>query len=103
MKFVVNKFSMNMFIDSDLLFVRHELSYEEFQALLKGEDVQICIGAEDVAKVLNVECNPQSVHARAGDVLLLAQMNQDALRFYCIQVCKNTHPLLRDEVVEEVI
>lgn len=105
MKFLVDKFSMNMFNESDLLFTRHELTEEEFNAIRQEEEVINCIKAKDIADILNIECNPQTIKARVGDILLLAQFSNRVLRFYWIQVCENFHPALRSysNPVEELV
>ena len=101
MKYVVDKFSMEMFPEPNLLFIRHELAEEEFYALI--EDAYSCVWAEDIAKILGVACNKDYVKARVGDIILVAQMSHGVLKYYCVQVCKNHHPLLRTEEAEELI
>lgn len=102
MKYLVDKFSMNMFIEDDLIFKRHKLDEEEFMYLT--QDAYSCVASEDIANILGVAFNPEYVRARVGDIIFVANMHKGVLEFYCIQVCPNTHPLLRTtEAVEELI
>ena len=73
----------------------HELNEDEFQTL--GYDAYSCIGHEDIAKLTGFAYNKDPVHARVGDVLLLAQMYRGSIRYYCIQVVESDAPLFREE------
>ena len=104
MKFIISTFSPNMFMAKDFDLKFHRLTEDEFQAL--SYDAYSCVGYEDVAQALNIAYNKETVKARPGDILLLAQMNNGNLDFYCIQVLESEAPLLRtDELIldEEMI
>jgi hypothetical protein len=105
MKFIVSTFNPNkMVIDSNFDMEKRELAEDEFLALCHG--AYSCVGYEDVALMLNVECNKEPVKARPGDLLLLAQMYRGVLRFHGIQVLESENPLSREEeyyIEEEMI
>ena len=82
----------------------HELSEDEFQCL--ALDGFSHIGHQDIAEIIGFAYNKDPVHARVGDVLLLAQKYRGVLRFYCIQVVESETPLFREEellIDEEMI
>ena len=87
-----------MFIEQDFDLKWHRLSEEEFHALIF--DAYSCVGYEDVATMLNVAYNPESVKARVGDILLLADLNKGKLEYWCIQICPSESPLIRTEEIE---
>jgi hypothetical protein len=104
MKFIISTFSPTMFLESDFDLRWHKLTEEEFQAL--AYDGYSCVGYPDVAKLINVAYNREPVKARVGDILLLAQLSNGTLEYYCIQVCPSEFPLIRaDELYadEEMI
>lgn len=104
MKFIISTFSPSMFVQSDFDLRWHRLSEDEFQALML--DSYSCVGYEDVATMLNVAHNKEPVKARVGDILLLAQISNGKLEYWCIQVCPSETPLLRTEellIDEEMI
>lgn len=95
MKFIISSLSPKMFPKEDFDLKWHHLNEEEFQAL--AYDGYSCIGHEDIANLIGFAYNKESVKSRIGDVLLLAELDKGVLRFYCIQVCKSSTPLLREE------
>jgi len=95
MKFIISSLSPAMFQDKDFDLKFHTLTEDEFQAL--ALDGFSHIGHEDISKLTGFAYNKDPVHARIGDVLLLAQMYRGALRFHCIQVMESDAPLLREE------
>ena len=105
MKFIISTLSPSMFIENDFDLRWHKLSEDEFKAL--SLDAYSCVGYEDVATIINVPYNKEPVKARAGDVLLLAQMLSNGnMEYHCIQVCPSEFPLVRtDEIYadEEMI
>ena len=104
MKFIISSLSPSMFAHKDFDLKFHELAEDEFQAL--ALDGFSHIGHEDIAKATGYAYNKDPVHARIGDVLLLAQVYRGALRFYCIQVVESSTPLFREEelfIDEEMI
>ena len=104
MKFIISRYSPKMIMAKDFDLKWHTLTEGEFQAL--AYDAYSCIGAEDVAKLTGFAHNVEPVRARIGDVLLLADWDNGALIFYCIQVCESEAPLLREdelEYIEEMI
>jgi len=98
MKFIISTLSPKMFLESDFDLRWHTLTEEEFQALIL--DAYSCVGYEDVALMLNVAHNKEPVKARAGDILLLADLSNGNLEYYCIQVCSSETPLVRAEELE---
>jgi hypothetical protein len=98
MKFIISTLSPKMFLESDFDLRWHTLTEEEFQALIL--DAYSCVGYEDVALMLNVAHNKEPVKARAGDILLLADLSNGNLEYYCIQVCPSETPLVRAEELE---
>lgn len=97
MKFIVSSLSPNMFPKVDFDLKWHHLSEDEFQAL--AYDGYSCVGAEDIAEAIGFAYNKEVVKSRIGDVLLLVQLSKGVLRFYCIQVCESSSPLLREEEI----
>jgi hypothetical protein len=98
MKFITSSISMAMFMAKDYDLKVHELTEEEFQAI--AYDAYSCIGAEDVAKITGFAYNFESVRARPGDILLLADWDKGGITYWCIQVCTSESPLLREEELE---
>ena len=98
MKFIISRYSPKMIQAKDFDLKWHELSEDEFQAL--ALDAYSCIGAEDVAKITGFAYNFETVRARPGDILLLADWDKGALVYYCIQVLESETPLLREEELE---
>jgi hypothetical protein len=74
------------------------LSEDEFQSL--AYDAYSCIGAEDVATLTGFAYNKESVKARPGDILLLADWDNGDLVYYCIQIVESETPLFREEELE---
>ena len=104
MKFIISSLSPSMFDIKEFDLKFHELTEDEFQAL--ALDGFSHIGHEDISNLTGFAYNKDPVHARYGDVLLLAQMYRGALRFYCIQVVESDTPLFREEellIDEEMI
>ena len=95
MKFIISTLSPSMFLETDFDLRWHKLSEDEFQALIL--DAYSCVGYEDVATMINVAYNKEAVKARAGDILLLAQLSKGNLEYYCIQVCPSEFPLVRTD------
>ncbi len=104
MKFIISSLSPGMFQAKNWDLKFHELTEEEFQAL--AIDGFSYIGHEDIAELTGFAYNKDPVHARIGDVLLLAQKYRGVLRFYCIQILESSTPLFREEelyIEEEMI
>ena len=100
MKFIISTFSPKMFLESDFDLKWHRLSEEEFQGLML--DAYSCVGYEYVATMLNVTHNKEPVKARPGDILLLADLINGKLDYWCIQVCPSESPLLRTEEIDYI-
>lgn len=75
----------------------HEVTEPEFQALIF--DAYSCVGHKDIADTINVAHNKEPVHARIGDVLLYANLERGALKFYCILICNPIRELIREEEI----
>ena len=94
MKFIISGYSPNMIQAHDFALDWHQVSEEEFQALIF--DAYSCVGHEDIADCINVAHNKEPVHARPGDVLLYANKERGVLKFYCIQVLRPLDVLQRE-------
>lgn len=93
-----------MFQEKDFCLKWHDLNEEEFQAI--AYDGFSHIGHKDISEATGFAYNKDPVHARIGDILLLAYMYRGALRFCCIQIMEAETPLLREEeylIDEEMI
>ena len=102
MKFIISSYSPNMIQAHDFSTDWHEVTEEEFQALIY--DAYSCVGHEDIAQLINVAHNKEPVHARIGDVLLYANMERGQLKFYCILVCNPIRDIIREEeIYQEMI
>jgi len=95
MKFIISNLSPSMFTNKNFDLKFHELTEDEFQAL--AYDGFSHIGHEDIASVTGFAYNKDPVHARIGDILLLAYMYRGTIRYCCIQVTESDAPLLREE------
>ena len=99
MKFIISSNSPKMWPkNKDFDLKVHHLSEDEFHAL--AYDGFSHIGHEDIAELTGFAYNKDPVHTRIGDVLLLADMDRGALRFYCIQIVESDTPLIREEELE---
>lgn len=95
MKFVISSYSPNMIQANDFATDWHEVNEEEFQHLIY--DAYSCVGHQDIADAINVAYNKEPVRARIGDVLLYANLERGALKFYCILVCNPIRELMREQ------
>jgi hypothetical protein len=97
MKFISNAFSLQMIREPNCLMSKHELELDEFQALAYG--AHSVVGHKDIAKILDVKYNRESILLDRDDVLLVAQITggrlpegttelpEDVeLKFYCIRI-----------------
>jgi hypothetical protein len=98
MKFIISRYSPKMIQARDFDLKWHELSEDEFQSL--AYDAYSCIGAEDVATLTGFAYNKESVKARPGDILLLADWDNGDLVYYRIQIVESETPLFREEELE---
>ena len=97
MKFSISSYSPNMIQANDFSLDWHEVTEEEFQRLIY--DGYSCVGHEDIADAINVAFNKEPVKARIGDVLLYANLERGALKFYCILVMQPIRELIREEEI----
>jgi len=95
MKFIISSYSPNMIQANDFATDWHEVTETEFQQLIY--DGYSCVGHEDIASAINVAHNKEPVRARIGDILLYANMERGALKFYCILVCNPIRELIREQ------
>lgn len=99
MKYVTNAFSLQMLREPDCLVNITELDYDEFKAL--SYDAYSVIGHKDIAGVLGLEYNRESIKINQDDVVLVAQLfggrlpenctelpENVELRFFCIRVIR---------------
>lgn len=100
MKYVGNGFGLGMLRDVTCLINSTELTEEEFNML--AYDAHSVIGHKDLAGVLGLEYNRESITLNPGDVFLIAylygkgrlpegatSMPDDVeLRFACLQIIK---------------
>lgn len=71
MKFIANAFSLQM-LQTDCNLSVTTITEEEFNSI--KNDAVSCVGHEDTAKLLHVECNRQNIKLNEGDVLFVAQL-----------------------------
>ena len=95
MKFIISSYSPNMIQAHDFSLDWHEVSEEEFQALIY--DGYSCVGHKDIAEAITVAYNKEPVRARPGDILLYANLERGVLKFYCVLVCNSRRDLIREE------
>jgi len=88
---------------SDFCMDSHEITEEEFQALII--DAYSHVGNEDIAAAIGVAYNFEPVHCRPGDLLLYARKSRGVLKFHCIMVLPPQRELIREyeEQEEEAI
>lgn len=100
MKYISNAFSIQMLRNPHSLITVHELAYDEFKALSYG--AYSCVGHLDLAQLINVKYNRESIKLNPGDVLYVAQTwggrlpegtkklpGDVELRFYCVKILDN--------------
>lgn len=99
MKYVTNAFSLQMLREPDCLVNITEIDYDAFKAL--SYDAYSAIGHHDIAGVLGLEYNRESIKINEDDVVLVAQLfggrlpenctelpDDVELKFFCIRVIK---------------
>lgn len=112
MKFIGTSWSPNMISFNEWDMICHELTEEEFYFL--SNDAFSCINHKGLAKILNVAYNPEHIHLRPGDVLLVAHLKGGrlpdnaeelsknvVLEFYCYQILESSAPLIREKIAME--
>ena len=110
MKFIANAFSLQMPIMSSGLAQWNEITKERFDYLC--QDAISYVGHEDIAKMLSVECNRETLKLREKDVLLVAQVTGGRLpkgatklpddvtiKYYCVQIIEANTKLLDKEKI----
>lgn len=99
MKYVANAFSLQMLREPDCLININRLSEEDFKKL--SFDAYSIIGHKDIADVLGLEYNRESVKVNPDDIVLVAQLSGGRLpegatkipknrkiEYFCIQIIK---------------
>lgn len=99
MKYVTNAFSLQMLREPDCLVNITEIDYDAFKAL--SYDAYSAIGHHDIAGVLGLKYNRESIKINEDDVVLVAQLfggrlpenctelpENVELRFFCIRLMK---------------
>lgn len=99
MKYVTNAFSLQMLREPDCLVNITEIDYDAFKAL--SYDAYSAIGHHDIAGVLELKYNRESIKINEDDVVLVAQLfggrlpenctelpENVELRFFCIRLMK---------------
>ena len=113
MKFIANAFSLQMPIMPSGLAQWNEITKERFDYLC--QDAISYVGHEDIAKMLGVECNRETLKLRENDVLLVAQVTGGRLpkgatklpddvtiKYYCVQIIEaNTKLLGKEKIIME--
>lgn len=110
MKFIANAFSLQMLTTTGGCMQWNEISKEKFDLLT--QDAISYVGHEDMAHMLNVEYNRETLKLREGDVLLVAQVTGGRLptgattlpgnvtiRYYCVQIVKTNTDLFGNEKI----
>lgn len=73
-KYLLNGFSFSMPRPESGLLVWHSLTEEEFLEQTKYNNVISCIGHKDLARLLNVEYNRESITLNVGDVAYIVYL-----------------------------
>lgn len=100
MKYITNSFSCQMIRDPNCLVAIHELDLHEFQRLSDG--VLSVVGHKDLANIIGVKYNRESIILNKGDTLYVAQVTGGRLpegttslpidvelKFYCVKILEN--------------
>ena len=111
MKFIANAFSLQMLTNPNGCVRYNEISKERFDYL--SHDAISYVGHEDLANILGVTFNRESLKLRQGDTLLVAQVTGGrlpigatelpqgvVLRYYCVQVTESNTVLLGKEKIK---
>ena len=112
MIFLANSFSLQMITAFPVEFKCDEISREKFD-YYKQHAVSY-IGHEDLARMLNVDYNRQSLKLRDGDILLVAQLVGGRLpegattmpegvdiKYLCVQILENERKNVEKIIMEE--
>lgn len=83
-KFIISNLSLSMFQDKNFNLKVREINEKEFHALSYGAYSHI--GHTDIAEITGFEYNKDPVHARINDVLYLAQIYRQSMKYYEIKV-----------------
>ena len=97
MRYIGNAFSLQMLENPECKLIIHELELEEFDAIKTG--AYSCVGHKDLANILGVEYNRETISLKRGDCLLVAQLwggrlpegatslpEDMVLRFFIVQI-----------------
>lgn len=100
MKYITNSFSIQMLREPNALISIHALEYDEFKSL--SHNAYSVVGHEDLANVLGVKYNRESIKLNPGDVCFVAQTwggrlpegtkklpEGVELRFCCVKILDN--------------
>ena len=102
-KYITSSFSNNMWQESANVLLQEELNENQFRKeIIDGFS---CVSAEDIAELLNVAVNKQTVKARHGDIVYNVTKEQGEYRFYKIRVMPSTRldGIYCEELLWEVV
>lgn len=112
MIFISSSWSERMLVGNHYLVDFHEITEDMFQKL--KVDAHSCIDKPALAKILNVDYNPEHVQLRPGDILLKVQIKGGRLspydeelpddvflEYYCYNVYSpSTHVIIEKESIK---
>ena len=84
MKYISSSYSPLMFQDVSVLKLQEQIPKEQFMEEII--DAYSCVKAEDVAKMLNVTQNKETIKARVDDVIYYVGCEQGTYKFFRIKV-----------------
>lgn len=120
MIYICNSISPQMMTSTDMNYSIHEITEEQFYEAIESKETWSCVGHRDLANILGVAYNRESIKVRDGDYLLIAQLNNGrlpkgatslpedmVLKFYCVRISKSM-PLFSegnyyDEIISEEV
>lgn len=113
MIFLANSFSLQMLTTFPSNYRCDEISKEKFDYY--KEHAVSYVGHKDLAKLLNVDYNRESLKLRDGDILLVAQItggrlpegattlpHNVSIKYLCVQVLESETGLKDECIIEEV-
>lgn len=109
MIFIARSWSPNMTIEDNLILDYHRIDEKTFKDY--SAYAHSCLDKQNLARILNVEYNPEHVQLRSGDVLLAVHVKGGKLlphmdelpadvivEYYCYKVySKETHVILEKQ------
>ena len=112
MIFIASSWSENMLVSDHLIFSLDKISEDVFKKY--SQYAYSCMNMANLARILNIEYNPEHVQLRAGDCLIKVQIKGGKLRpydeelpddvvleYYCYKVYnQSTHVITEKESIK---